>query len=257
MKVAILAGMGDSCVSEGHQVTPKPMIEIGGRPLIWHIMMVCSHYSYTDFVVGLGYKGEYIKKYFIDYCALHGNLVIDLRTGEVEIDDTHAQSWKVEMVETGEDPTSTGTQVKLLAPYLNSEAFMLAWGDAISNIDVAELVKFHRSHGKLATIVLVHPLARLGYAELKGDQVVAFSEKSQTREGWMNGTVFMLEPEIFDYIEGERSRWQQEPLQRLTKDGQLMAFRHDGFWHCIDTTEDKTLLEGLWQSGKAPWKTWS
>ena len=255
MKVGILAGGVGSRLAEETQVKPKPMVEIGGRPILWHIMMHYAHYGFKQFVIALGYKGEVIKKYMVDYCSLNSDLTVNLQTGEVKIHDAYKTDWTVELVDTGM-PTLTGGRIKRLAPYLGNETFMLTWGDGVSDVNLHDLLAFHRSHGKLATMTAVRPPARFGHIELHGDKVAEFSAKPQTREGWINGAFFVLEPGVFDYIDGDDTQWEREPLERLAKDGELMAYRHTSFWQCLDTLRDKVLLEELWQSGNAPWKIW-
>jgi glucose-1-phosphate cytidylyltransferase len=255
VKVGILAGGVGSRLSEETQVKPKPMVEIGGRPILWHIMMHYAHYGFKEFVIALGYKGEVIKKYMVDYCSLNSNLTVNLQTGQVRIHNGYKTDWKVELVDTG-IPTLTGGRIKHLAPYLGSGTFMLTWGDGVSDVNLRDLLAFHRSHDKLATLTAVRPPARFGHIELQGDQVAEFSAKPQTRAGWINGAFFVLEPGVFDYIDGDDTQWEREPLERLAKDGQLMAYRHTSFWQCMDTLRDKVLLEELWQGGNAPWKIW-
>jgi glucose-1-phosphate cytidylyltransferase len=255
VKVGVLAGGVGSRLAEETQVKPKPMVEIGGRPILWHIMMHYAHYGFKRFVVALGYKGEVIKKYVVDYCSLNSNLTVNLQTGDVEIHEAYKTDWTVELVDTGV-PTLTGGRIKRLAPYLGDETFMLTWGDGVSDVNLHDLLASHRSHGKLATMTVVHPAARFGHLDLQGDQVVEFSEKPQTRAGWINGAFFVLEPGVFDYIDGDDTQWEREPLERLARDGQLMAYRHTSFWQCMDTLRDRQLLEELWQSGEAPWKVW-
>ncbi len=255
MKVGILAGGMGSRLSEETVVKPKPMVEIGGRPILWHIMMHYSCYGYKNFVIALGYKGEYIKKYMVDYCSLNSNLVVNLKTGDVETEGGSPQDWVVELIDTGMR-TNTGGRIKRLAPYLGNETFMLTWGDGVSNVDLDALLRFHRSHGKLATVTAVRPPARFGRLELDDSQVVSFQEKPQMSEGWINGAFFVLEPGIFDYIEGDHTQFERQPLENLARDGQLMAYKHEGFWQCMDTLRDKVRLEKLWESGNAPWKIW-
>jgi len=255
MKVAILAGGVGTRLVEETQVKPKPMVEIGGRPILWHIMMHYSSYGYEHFIIALGYKGEYIKKYMVDYCSLNNNLTVNLRTGEVSVHDGYKPDWTIDLIDTGIE-TLTGGRIKRLAPYINNETFMLTWGDGVSDVDLKALLEFHRSHGKLATLTAVRPTARFGHLELDGDQICEFSEKPQTREGWINGAFFVLEPGIFDYIDGDQTQWEKEPLENLAKDGQLMAYKHNSFWQCMDTLRDKKLLESLWETGKPPWKIW-
>ena len=255
MKVAILAGGVGSRLAEETVIKPKPMVEIGGRPILYHIMMHYSHYGFKDFVVALGYKGEVIKKYMVDYCPLNSDLTVCLKTGCVTIHDGNKPDWNVDLIDTGQD-TLTGGRIKRLAPYLGNQTFMLTWGDGVSDVNLHELLKFHRSHGKLATLTAVRPTARFGHLELDGDKVAEFSEKPQTKEGWINGAFFVLEPGVFDYIEGDQTQWEREPMEALARDGQLMAYKHSSFWQCMDTLRDKKLLESLWNSGKAPWKIW-
>jgi glucose-1-phosphate cytidylyltransferase len=255
MKVGILAGGVGSRLAEETAVKPKPMVEIGGRPILWHIMMHYAHYGFKEFVIALGYKGEVIKRYMLDYCSLNSNLTLNLESGEVKINSGYKTDWTVDLVDTG-IPTLTGGRIKRLAPYLGDQTFMLTWGDGVSDLNLHDLLGFHRSHGKLATLTAVRPPARFGHIVLQDDQVSEFSEKPQTRAGWINGAFFVLEPGVFDYIDGDDTQWEREPLERLAKDGQLMAYRHRSFWQCMDTLRDKRLLEDLWQSGDAPWRIW-
>ena len=256
MKVAILAGGVGSRLSEETVVKPKPLVEIGGRPILWHIMMHYSHFGFKQFIMALGYKGEVIKKYMVDYCSLNSDLTVQVNTGKVTRHGEVTADWTVDLVDTG-IATLTGGRIKRLAPYLGNETFMLTWGDGVSDIDLHKLLEFHRSHGKLVTLTAVHPPARFGHLELVGDSIAEFSEKPQTREGWINGAFFVVEPGALDYIDGDDTQWERGPLQRLAKDGQLMAFKHTSFWQCMDTLRDKVLLEELWQTNKAPWKVWS
>jgi glucose-1-phosphate cytidylyltransferase len=257
MKVAILAGGLGSRIQEETEVKPKPMVEIGGRPILWHIMKLYAHQGFRDFVVALGYKGDYVKRYMVDYAALEGDLTIGLREGRVEAHGSgERDDWNVALVDTGQT-TNKGGRIKRLAPYLGTGTFMLTWGDGVSDIDLRKLLEFHRAHGKLATLTAVRPPARFGHIELEGDVVTEFSEKPQAREGWINGAFFVLEQEVLDYIDGDETEWEKEPLERLAADGQLMAYRHDGFWQCMDTLRERKLLEQLWDSGEAPWRVWS
>jgi glucose-1-phosphate cytidylyltransferase len=255
MKVAILAGGVGSRLAEETEIKPKPMVEIGGKPILWHIMKHYAHYGFKDFVVALGYKGEYIKRYMIDYCSLHANLTVDLHNGNVLVHEGEREDWRVELVDTGQ-ATLTGGRIKRLAAYLDEKTFMLTWGDGVSNVDLYKLLEFHRSHGRLATVTAVRPTARFGKLDIEGEVVVRFSEKPQLEEGWINGAFFVLEPGVFDYIEGDDTQWEREPLERLAQDGQLMAYRHYSFWQCMDTLRDKRLLESLWEQDNAPWKIW-
>jgi glucose-1-phosphate cytidylyltransferase len=255
MKVAILAGGLGSRLAEETEVKPKPMVEIGGKPILWHIMMYYSQFGYDDFTIALGYKGEVIKKYMVDYCALNRDLTVSTRTGKVKMSGGLVSDWTVNLVDTGIG-TQTGGRIKRLAPYIGNETFMLTWGDGLANVDLNELLKFHRAHGKLATLTAVRPTARFGHLEMDGDHITEFSEKPQTAEGWINGAFFVLEPEIFDYIEGDSTHFEKEPLEQLAREGQLMAYRHSSFWQCMDTLREKKFLETLWEGGNAPWKIW-
>ena len=255
MKVAILAGGAGTRLAEETEIKPKPMVEIGGKPMLWHIIKHYSHYGFNHFVIALGYKGEVIKKYMVDYCSLNSNLTVNLKTGVVKPHGGYKPDWTVELVDTGIS-TLTGGRIKRLAPYVGTETFMLTWGDGVSDVNLHDLLAFHRSHGKLATLTAVRPTARYGHLDLNGNQVLEFSEKPQTREGWINGAFFVLEPQIFEYIDGDQTQWEKEPLERLAKDGHLMAYRHTSFWQCMDTLREKRILEDLWQNGKPPWKMW-
>jgi glucose-1-phosphate cytidylyltransferase len=232
------------------------MVEIGGRPILWHIMEHYAAYGFNEFVIALGYKGEMIKKYIVDYCHLNSDLAVNLRTGTVKTNGGSRRDWLVELIDTGQ-PTLTGGRIKRLQPYLDNQTFMLTWGDGVSDVNLTKLLEFHRSHGKLATMTAVRPPARFGHLEINGNgRVKEFSEKPQTAEGWINGAFFVLEPGVFDYIQGDRTPWERGPMEGLARDGQLMAYTHTSFWQCMDTLRDKVLLEELWQSGKAPWKIW-
>jgi len=255
MKVGILAGGFGSRLAEETEIRPKPMVEIGGYPILWHIMQHYAHYGFRDFVIGLGYKGEYIKKYFVDYCSLDGNVVVDFKTGRVAANGGARPEWEVSLIETG-IRTNTGGRIKRLKPYLGNETCMLTWGDGVSDVNLSELLAFHRSHGKLATLTAVRPSARYGHLDLDGQRVTSFSEKPQTAEGWINGAFFVLEPEVFDYIDGDQTQFEKEPLENLARDGQLMAYQHPSFWQCMDTLREKHILQELWESGHAPWKVW-
>jgi glucose-1-phosphate cytidylyltransferase len=231
------------------------MVEIGGRPILWHIMKIYEAHGLRDFAIALGYKGEVIKKYMVDYARLAGDLHVDLRTGRVDYDAGETEDCRVTLVDTGQG-TATGGRIKRLKPHIGDGTCMLTWGDGVADIDLKRLLDFHRSHGKLATVTAVRPPARFGRIELDGDRVVQFSEKPQLGEGWINGAFFVLEPAAFDYVEGDDTQWELEPMENLARDGQLMAYRHEGFWQCMDTIRDKKLLERLWAEGRAPWKNW-
>lgn len=257
MKAVILAGGLGTRLAEETTVKPKPMVEIGGRPILWHIMRHYHHFGHKDFVIALGYKGELIKKYFVDYCSLDGTLTVDLQKRRI-INHDHAEplDWRVQLVDTGLS-TATGGRIKRLEQHLGNETFMLTWGDGVSNVDLSKLLEFHRSHGKIATLTAVHPVARFGHLELEGDAVSEFSEKPQTKQGWINGAFFVLEPQAFDYIAGDDTQWDYDPMMNLARDGQLMAYKHTDFWQCMDTLRERKLLEELWESGKAPWRIWA
>ena len=257
MKCAILAGGFGSRLSEETITKPKPMVEIGGQPILWHIMKHYSQFGFDDFTLALGYKAEVIKRYFLEYHYLNHNLSIDIGNGDINVlDGDTIPPWKINLIDTGKN-TMTGGRIKQLEPYMGDSTFMLTWGDGVSDVNLKDLLAFHRSHGKLATITAVRPPARFGHLEIDGDQIVEFSEKPQTQSGWINGAFFVLEPGIFDYIDGDKTAWEKAPLENLAKDGQLMAYKHTGFWQCMDTMRDKALLEKLWAGGNAPWKTWA
>ncbi len=256
MKVAILAGGVGSRLSEETESRPKPMVEIGGHPILWHIMKLYACQGFSDFVIALGYKGEVIKRFMVDYCSLSSDLTVSLGTGDVHLLDGSRDDWRVSLIDTGLG-TQTGGRIKRLRPHVGEGTFMLTWGDGVADIDLHALLRFHRAHGKLATMTAVRPPARFGHLELEGDRVTEFSEKPQLGEGWINGAFLVLEPGIFDYIDGDDTHWERQPLERLAADGQLMAYRHEGFWQCMDTLRDKVLLQELWDSGQAPWRIWS
>jgi len=255
MKVAILAGGFGSRLAEETEIRPKPLVEIGDQPILWHIMKIYSHFGYNDFVIALGYKGEMIKKYIVEFASLGSDLKVDFQTGVVQNNAGLRPDWTVELIDTGLH-TLTGGRIKRLEPNIGNETFMLTWGDGVADIDIQALVDFHRSHGKLATVTAVHPPARYGLLDVDGEKVVAFAEKPQLKDGWINGAFFVVEPEIFDYIKGDNTQWEKEPLERLAKEGQLMAYKHTSYWQCMDTIREKYLLERLWSSGEAPWKIW-
>lgn len=255
MKVGILAGGVGSRLSEETTVKPKPMVEIGERPILWHIMRYYYEFGHDEFVIGLGYKGEYIKRWFYDDARLASNLRIRSADGTVESHGERPEDWTVNLIETGRN-TNTGGRIKRLVPYMGDETFMLTWGDGVGTVDLDALVEFHKSHGKIATLTAVRPPARYGHLEIDGDQVIEFSEKPQASEGWINGAFFVLEPEIADYIADDDTLFEREPLQKLASEGQLMAYHHEDFWACMDTLRDKVMLERLWASEKPPWRIW-
>ncbi len=255
MKVAILAGGAGTRLAEETEVRPKPMVEIGGQPILWHIMKHYSHYGFNDFVVALGHKGNYIKAWARDYSTLASNMTVELGSGQVQLHGSERPNWRIDLVDTGE-ATLTGGRIKRLRPYLGEGTFMLTWGDGVSDVDLKALLAFHREHGKLATVTAVRPPARYGYMEFSGDCVSRFTEKPQTAEGWINGAFFVLEPQVLEYIDGDDTMWEHAPLERLAADGQLMAYKHTSFWQCMDTLRDKHVLQKLWDSGNPPWRTW-
>lgn len=258
MKVAILAGGKGTRLAEETTVRPKPMVEIGTRPVLWHIMMHYSHYGFNDFAIALGYMGDYIKKYFLDYGNLSGDLSIGLRrdgTSKYIQTNSDQPDWDVDLIETGME-TLTGGRIKRLKPVIGNDTFFLTWGDGVSDVNIHDLLQFHRSHGKLATVTAVRPTARYGHMVFDGEQVIKFEEKPQTAEGWINGAFFVLEPEVMDYIDGDMVMFEHAPMERLAAEGQLMAYRHQGFWSCMDTLRDKHRLEEMWNSGNRPWATW-
>ncbi|HFD91862.1 MAG TPA: glucose-1-phosphate cytidylyltransferase [Gammaproteobacteria bacterium] len=256
MKVAILAGGLGTRLSEETVIRPKPMVEIGGRPILWHIMNIYSAHGFNDFVLASGYKGECIKEYFANFHLHNSDICVDLRAGgKVELHNNRSPNWQVSIVDTGHQ-TDTGGRLKRLRPWLNDKTFMMTYGDGVGDINISALLDFHRSHDKLATITAVRPPARFGGLDFNGDQVIRFSEKPQIGEGWINGGFMVLEPDVLEYIEGDDTVFERAPLERLASDGQLMAYRHEGFWQPMDTLREKHLLEELWSSGKAPWKLW-
>jgi glucose-1-phosphate cytidylyltransferase len=256
MKAVILAGGLGSRLSEETIVKPKPMVEIGGNPILWHIMNIYSAGGVNEFVIALGYKSDLIKSYFLNFFAINNDLTIDLASGQTTIHDGNQPNWKVHLVDTGLQ-TQTGGRLKRLGSWLTSDqTFMFTYGDGVADIDVQELLRFHRSHGKLATITTVHSPERFGRIAFEGDHVRSFHEKPQAVQGWINGGYFVLEREAIDYIEGDSTIWERDPLEQLAADGQLVGYRHNSFWSCMDTLKEKNSLEELWSSGNAPWKIW-
>jgi len=254
MKVVILCGGLGTRLSEETQLRPKPMVTVGGHPMLWHIMNIYGAHGCNEFVLALGYKGELIKEYFLNYYALDSDLSVDLQTGRVEHIRRSQRDWKVELIDTGEQPMTGGRLRRLESMLRPLGTFMLTYGDGVGNVNVRQLLDFHRAHGRLATVTAVRPPARFGGIELNGDQVVEFKEKPQSGEGWVNGGFFVFEAAVFDYLSGDETVLEGSPLENLAKDGQLMAFRHPGFWQCMDTLRDRQLLEQLWASNAAPWK---
>ena len=256
MKAIILAGGFGSRLSEETILRPKPMVEVGGRPILWHIMNIYAFHGVKEFIIALGYKGEVIKKYFLNYYAINNNISIDLANGKTIIHDGNQPDWKIHLVDTGLY-TQTGGRLKRLKEWLGEdETFMFTYGDGVADIDIRALLEFHNSHGKLATVTTVRSPARFGRIAFDGDQIAEFYEKPQGAEGWINGGFFVLHPKVIDYIEGDDSIWERDPVEKLAHDGQLVGYRHYGFWSCMDTLKEKNYLEELWHSGKAPWKIW-
>jgi glucose-1-phosphate cytidylyltransferase len=253
MKTIILAGGLGTRLSEETAVKPKPLVEIGGRPILCHIMETYAAAGFCEFVVALGYKGELIKEYFLNFHALSNDLTIDLATGKQLVHGGRAPDWKIHLVDTGEK-TQTGGRIRRLRSWVGEETFMVSYGDGLADLDVRKVVEFHRSHQRLATVTAARPPSRFGNMVLQGDQVSVFSEKSQTGEGWISSGFFVLEPGVFDYITGDSTVWERAPMERLAADGQLMCYRHEGFWQPMDTLREKRVLEDLWASGKAPWR---
>jgi glucose-1-phosphate cytidylyltransferase len=255
MKVVILCGGLGTRLREETEFKPKPMVEIGSRPVLWHIMNIYGHHGFKEFYLALGYKGEVIKEYFLNYYHHKSDLTVDLSTGEVSSFDTSMKrDWTVHMVDTG-TATMTGGRLHRLESMMK-DTFMLTYGDGVGNVDVKALLKFHRSHGKIATVTAVRPSARFGNINFDGDRVTEFKEKPQTGEGWINGGFFVFEPGVFRYLHGDDTVLEGDPLERLAADGELMAYRHEGFWQCMDTVRDRDVLENFWASGQAPWKVW-
>lgn len=257
MKVIILAGGLGTRLSEETDIRPKPMIEIGGKPILWHIMHIYSSFGFKEFIVALGYKGDYIKNYFLEYYYLRNNFTINMKNGDLDIHDNKEkkEDWIVHLVDTGFE-TQTGGRIKRLKDWVGNETFMMTYGDGVSDVSIQKVLDFHKKKGKYATVTAVRPSARFGNLEFEGDNILRFSEKPQTGEGWINGGFFVFEPQVFDYIDGDEIIFERGPLEKLAVEGQLVAYKHGGFWQCMDTLRDKRLLEDLWNKKKAPWKLW-
>jgi glucose-1-phosphate cytidylyltransferase len=256
MRAVILAGGLGTRISEESHLRPKPMIEIGGKPILWHIMKTYSAHGVNEFIVCCGYKGYLIKEYFANYFLHTSDVTFDIAANSRQVHQNGAEPWKVTLVDTGES-TMTGGRLKAVARYLGDDDFCFTYGDGLAALDIGRLVRHHRAAGKLATVTAVRQPARYGLLELQGDNVVGFAEKPATGDAWVNGGFFVLSPKVLDYIEGPQTAWEREPLERLTAQGQLSAYAHEGFWQPMDTMRDKLHLEELWQSGNAPWKAWS
>jgi glucose-1-phosphate cytidylyltransferase len=255
MKIVILCGGLGTRLSEETQIKPKPMVEIGGRPILWHIMKIYERHNFSDFVLALGYKGEVIKDYFLNYHARQSDLAVHLKSGQVDFTNPTAEDWRLSLIDTGAS-TMTGGRLLRLKPHLQSGGtFMLTYGDGVSNLDITELLAFHRSHGRLATVTAVRPPVRFGDLQIESNLVTQFQEKPQAGEGWINGGFFVFEPEVLDFISNDTTVLEREPLEKLAQRGDLMAYQHTGYWQSMDTLREKQALEELWANGKAPWKS--
>ena len=257
MKVVILAGGLGTRLAEETQIKPKPMVEIGNKPVLWHIMKIYAHYGMTEFYPALGYKGHVIKDFFLNYTNHSKDLTVDLQSGEKKFfNKNEIEDWKIHLIDTGKD-TMTGGRVLRLKPYLeDQDTFMMTYGDGVSDVNIKKLLEFHKSHGKIATVTAVRPPARFGALEIKENKVIDVHEKPQVGEGWINGGFFVFNKEIFEFISKDSTVLEQEPLEKLADAGQLMAYQHQGFWHCMDTVRDRDVLEKMWNTDKAPWKVW-
>ena len=255
MKAVILAGGKGTRLSEETQVRPKPMVEIGGRPILWHILKGYAAFGIEEFIICLGYKGYVIKEYFANYALHMSSVTLDLNTGGVQVHENTAENWRVTLLDTG-DLTMTGGRLKRAQPYVGNQTFCCTYGDGLSNVDIAALVQFHQTQKKLATLTATQPPGRFGALGIDGDLVTTFEEKPVGDRTWINGGFFVLEPAVFAYLGGDESIWERDPLQRLAQDHQLAGYRHPGFWHPMDTLRDRMYLEELWEQGRAPWKTW-
>jgi glucose-1-phosphate cytidylyltransferase len=252
----ILAGGLGTRISEESHLRPKPMIEIGGRPILWHIMKIYSHHGINDFVFCLGYKGYIIKEYFANYFLHMSDVTFDMAENRMDVHQRNAEPWRVTLVDTGQD-TLTGGRLKRVRSYLNGESFCFTYGDGVADIDIGKLLEFHRRHGRIATLTAIQPPGRYGSVLIDRARVTSFQEKPAGDGAWINGGYFVLEPGAIDYIEGDQTSWESGPLARMVRDDQLRAYQHDGFWQAMDTLRDKNQLEELWQSGRAPWKCWT
>ncbi len=253
MKVIILAGGLGTRLSEYTESIPKPMVPIGGKPILWHIMQRYAHYGHTDFYIALGFKAEAIKEYFLTFSTINSDFSLNLSTGNIKTHNTKGLDWNVTLVDTGED-SMTGGRVKRMQPYIGDQSFMLTYGDGVADIDINALEKFHQDHRKTVTVTAVHPAARFGELEISGEYVKSFKEKPQVKRGWINGGFFICQPSFFNLIKDDATILEREPLEDVAKQNELMAFKHKGFWQCMDTKRDKDLLNELWLNDKAPWK---
>lgn len=256
MKVVILAGGLGSRFSEETSLRPKPMVEIGGKAILWHIMKIYAAFGFNEFIVALGYKAEVVKEYFLNFYALNNDISVDLVSGKTVIHDGNQPNWKIHLVDTGLH-TETGGRLKRLAGRLEkNETFMFTYGDGVADIDLKALLQFHNAHGKLATVTAVRTPARFGRMAFQGDRVTEFYEKPESGEGWINGGFFVLNAKVLDYIENDQTSWEHGPIDQLSREGQMVGYLHRGFWSCMDTLKEKNMLESLWNSGNAPWKVW-
>ena len=251
MKVILLAGGLGTRLSDYTETIPKPMVRIGDKPIVWHIMQTYAKYGHKDFYLALGYKSEVVKEYFLNYKALNSDITVDLASGQIFSDQDRGVDWKVSLVDTGEN-TMTGGRIKRMKSFIGDESCMVTYGDGVADIDIDKLLKFHNSHGKMITMTAVRPVARFGELELDGNRVLTFKEKPQLHDGWINGGFFVVRPSFFDLIEGDSTLLEREPLEAAAKMGELMAYRHEGFWQCMDTKRDHALLQSMWSTG-APW----
>lgn len=252
MKTVILAGGLGTRLSEKTHDRPKPMVEIGGKPILWHLLNIYSSYGFNEFIIALGYRGEVIKDYFLNFFSLNNDISVDLSSGKVEVHHGRQPEWKIHLIDTGSN-TQTGGRLKRLKKWIGDETFMMTYGDGLSDIHIPSLIDFHLHHKKLATVTAVHPPARFGNLVFEGDRIQQFLEKPQAGEGWINGGFFVLEPQVLDYIDNDETPWELKPLERLAEDGELFSYRHNGYWQPMDTLREQKQLEALWQSGHAPW----
>ncbi len=255
MKAVILAGGFGTRISEETMLKPKPMIEIGGKPILWHIMKIYSSFGINEFIICLGYKGYIVKEYFVNYFLHMSDVTIDMKNNSTQIHQNHAEPWKITLVETGEN-SMTGGRLKRVAPYLDDEDFCFTYGDGLSNVDIPKVIQLHQSQKNLATLTAIRPPARFGAIDVEGSKITSFQEKPFGGSGWANGGFFVLSPEVINYIEGDSTVWEREPLERLAKENRMGAYQHDDFWYAMDTLRDKNNLEEMWMQGNAPWKVW-